>query len=171
MWAVAKKYIADYPSITTVACLLVPAAAWFIYQKADWRISLKTIDHAAVGVVYVGLGSVAAICGGFAGVIIVFGLTPTSDLFRRFRISAGERMSANWISIITNAFFAAGVAIAAAVLEVLNFHTVGVFVFGTGCLLLIHSFLRSIWILRQLLTLVRNDDRAARNQALGRLNP
>ena len=167
----SKKYIADYPSLTTIACLVLPAIGWFVYNKADWQIFIGEVDHGLVGAIYLGLGGVAAICGGFAGVIIVFGLTPSSDLFRRFRINAGERMSANWISIMANAFLAAGVAIAAAVLEVINCHTIGGFVFGAGCLLLLHSSLRSIWILRNLLTLVRNDDRTARNEALGRLNP
>lgn len=170
MCGVVRKYVADYPSITTAMCLILPAIGWFAFSKVYWRPDFGVIEHGLVGSVYIGLAGVAAIYGGFAGVIIVFGLTPTSDLFRKFRIDAGERMTANWISIITNAFLAAAIAILAAVLEVLNFHAGAGFVFASGCLLLLHSASRSVWILRKLLKLVHNDDLKARQDALGRLN-
>lgn len=165
-----KKYVIDYPSITTGACLTLPTISYFAFQKFKWQLNFGEINHSLVGEMYLGLAAVAAISGGFAGVIIVFGLTPTSDLFRKFRLDAGDRMAANWVSVFTNSFLAAAIAIIATVLEVANFDTIARFVFAAGCLLLLHSCIRSIWILHQLLTLVRNDDEAARNASLGQLN-
>lgn len=165
MCGVVKKYISDFPSITTAACLIVPAICWYIFSKLNLKLSVGTIDHGLVGVVYIGLASVAAICGGFAGVIIVFGLTPTSDLFRKFRLDAGERMVANWISIITNSFLAAALGIAAGMLEALDIPIIGAFVFVSGGLLLLHGAIRSRWILRNLLILVRNDDQKAQQES------
>lgn len=165
-----KKYVIDYPGIATAACLLAPLLAWFAFWKLNPHLNFGEIDHGLTGEIYLGLAGVAAICGGFAGVIIVFGLTPTSDLFRKFRIETGDRLAANWTSIFTNSFLAAALAIIAAIGEVLNFHIAGGFIFGAGCLLLFHSSMRSIWILQQLLTLVHNDDVSARDQSLGQLN-
>ncbi len=173
MCGVVKKYAADFPSITTAACVILPMIGWFVHSKASphFQLNIGPIDHGLVGEVYIGLAGVAAIAGGFAGVIIVFGLTPSSELFRKFRLDAGERMVANWISIITNSFLAAALGIAASTLEALSFHAVGAFVFSSGCLLLLHSSIRSIWILRTLLTLVRNDDRRTQQESYGGFKP
>jgi hypothetical protein len=173
MCGVVKKYVADYPSLTTAACLILPAIGWFVHTKVSphLQIHVGAIDHGLVGEVYLGLAGVAAICGGFAGVIIVFGLTPSSDLFRKFRLDAGERMVANWISVITNSFLAAAVGIVAGTLESLTFHAIGAFVFVAGGLLLAHSSIRSIWILHKLLTLVRNDDAKTQQESYGGFQP
>lgn len=124
--------------------------------------------------VYLSLAAVGAIYAGFAGVIIVFGLTPTSNLFRTFRQNAGERMVANWRSVISTAFLASSLSIASAALESLNYREAGSYVFEVGVLLLFHSAFRSLWILGVLLILVKHDDtrelHQQRTRTLGNFN-
>ncbi|MFA4083037.1 hypothetical protein ONA92_15175 [Mycobacteroides salmoniphilum] len=160
-----KKVVVDYPGVITTLVVVLPPVFWYIGRRYHWSfdwliVPTNDLDSGSVVEVYLGLAAVAAITAGFAGVIIVFGLTPQSDLFRRFRREAGAPMVANWVSIMSNAFLAAALSIAAAALEALSHHPVAATLFLTGCLLFTHSASRSLALLKALLILVKNDDEA-----------
>jgi hypothetical protein len=158
----------DWPGIVS----LILCAAVVIHmvgaKYANWPWMLKryindagasTVDSSAAGAVYLGLSAVAAISAGFAGVIIVFGLTSGSDVFRKFRDASGERLSSNWTSVIASASLASGFSILAALAQLIDRPFVANMLFELGCLLLLHSAIRSVWVLRLLLRLVKVDDR------------
>lgn len=167
----------DWPFTITALLVLITAihAAVAHFVSWPWLLPhfLTPAEPGALATIYLGMGAVAAISAGFAGVIIVFGLTPTSDLFRRFRQRSGERMVSNWLSVIGSAFCAAAFSLLAAFLDTIGYRFWGGFAFELGSLLLLHSAVRSLWVLRILLDLVRAEDIAAEQRAatarLGRL--
>ncbi|MBE5451629.1 hypothetical protein [Mycobacteroides abscessus] len=172
---VLKRCFVDHPGLVTSILVIIPAVWWIRSLKNNWSYSWllgasEAINSGSIVSVYLGLAGVSAISGGFAGVVIVFGLTPQSEIFRRFRRTAGFRMVANWVSIISNAFAAAGLSISAAAMEALSHHSLGATLFLTGCLLFLHSTARCLGILIMLLTLVRNDDETQRRAGLGDLS-
>ncbi|WP_280300844.1 hypothetical protein [Nocardia neocaledoniensis] len=171
-----QRIISEWPGAVTTAISVLVLAQATIAHFLDWPWFLpargEKVETSVVTSVYLGVASVGAIYAGFAGVIIVFGLTPSSNLFRTFRIQAGDRMVSNWISIVSSAFVAAGTSLAAAFLEANGQRFLASFLFELGVLLLLHSSLRSIWVMRILLILVRADDTSAqqrdRTERLGR---
>lgn len=169
-----KVCVVDYPSVLTAVLIALPAMAYGWTRCHHWSFpwlinASHGPDSASVVAVYLGLAAIAAISGGFSGVVIVFGLTPQSDLFRRFRQDAGKRMFANWTSIITCAFLSAALSVAAAALEAVGNHALAATLFAIGCLLYCHSAIRAVAILAMLLRLVDNDDKKAIRAALGNL--
>ncbi|WP_139347694.1 hypothetical protein [Nocardia donostiensis] len=160
------NFVGDWPGVVTGVIVVVAASHAIVARSLGWPWILPPnagkVESSVVVSVYLGVASVGAIYAGFAGVIIVFGLTPSSRLFRNFRIQAGARMVSNWISIISWAFLAAGGSLVASFLESIGFRFVASFLFEFGVMLLIHSSIRSVWIMRLLLELVRVDDSAAR---------
>ncbi|MCW2092660.1 UNVERIFIED_ORG: hypothetical protein M2328_005940 [Rhodococcus erythropolis] len=165
-----RRVLRDWPGVVTLVLFLVVGActvAAFV-RHWPWLLPFRAdeLDSSTVASIYLGLAAVGAIYAGFAGVIIVFGLTPTSDLFRTFRLSAGDRMVSNWISVIASGFVGSGLSLSAAVLEVLGSKLMGSALFVIGALLLIHSAGRSVWILTLLLKLVKADDQQAEQRRL-----
>lgn len=157
----------DWPGITNLAATgavgihalaaKYAGAPWLLkhYITEDGNFAL---DPSPVSAVYLGLSAVAAISAGFAGVIIVFGLTSESIVFRNFRRRSGTRLSANWTSVIASAFIASALSLGAALVQLLDRPFVANVLFELGCLLLLHSAVRSVWVMRLLLQLVSVDD-------------
>lgn len=158
----------DWPGVVTIVLTLVVGghalaakyvgAPWLLQQYITETGSFS-LDPSLVSAVYLGLSAVAAISAGFAGVIIVFGLTSESIVFRNFRKKSGNRLAANWTSVIASAFLASALSLAAALIQLLDRPFVANILFELGCLLLLHSAIRSVWVMRLLLQLVSVDDR------------
>jgi len=162
-----RAVVRDWPGITTTILTLIVAIHALGAKYAGWPWMLKrfitelgtsTLDSSIASAVYLGLSAVAAISAGFAGVIIVFGLTSNSEVFRNFRRTSGNRLSSNWTSVIASAFLASGLSIGAALAQINDRPFVANMLFELGCLLLLHSAVRSVWVLRLLLQLLTVDD-------------
>lgn len=158
-----KRVARDWPGLITLALtgLVGVHALGAKYAGWPWMLrhyisesGISALDSGVVSAVYIGLSAIAAVSAGFAGVIIVFGLTSESDVFRQFRRTSGERLSANWTSVIASAFIASGLSIAASVAQLVERPFVANILFELGCLLLLHSAIRSVWVLRLLLKLI-----------------
>src|ERR1700722_11164820 len=81
----AKRWLVDHPGLLSGSLILIPTIWWTLSLTHcwtyDWVVHPSNKQGASVVVaVYLGLAGVSAISGGFAGVIIVFGLTPQSDI-------------------------------------------------------------------------------------------
>jgi hypothetical protein len=158
----------DWPGVTTGCLAGIVVVHSLVAKYANWPWMLKSyitetgasaVDSQVASAVYLGLSAIAAISAGFAGVIIVFGLTSESKVFRDFRRASGERLSVNWTSVIASAFLSSASSLAAALAQLLDRPFVANMLFEFGCLLLLHSAVRSVWVLRLLLRLVSVDDR------------
>lgn len=168
-----RAVVRDWPGVVTsvLAGVVLIHAVGAKYFEWPWMLKSfiteageSTVDPAVAGAAYLGLSAVAAISAGFAGVIIVFGLTSESQIFRDFRRKSGDRLSANWTSVIASAFLSSAFSISAALTQLTDHPFIANMLFELGALLLIHSSVRSVWVLRLLLRLVMADD-IKRNKA------
>lgn len=115
----------------------------------------------SVGVtLFLGTAAAAAILAGFAGVVVVFGLTADGEKFRVFRVVSGARLRSNWTSTSLAGFAAAGLSLASAVCIVNGPTFIAPWIFELSLLLMAHGAARTVWILRELVTVVRTEDLA-----------
>lgn len=156
--------VRDRPYVVTATGVVV-AALHFIammIERGPTSPLLSVASDAGSGALlvasYVGLAATAAVAAGFAGVVIVFGLSGQTPVFLRFRTKSGERMRANWISIIGCAFAAAGLGLLAAVLQIASAYALGIALFELGVFLFVHSAARTVWVLLVLIKVVQVDD-------------
>jgi hypothetical protein len=157
----------DWPGVITIVLIGAVGIHGLAgkYAGAPWLLKQYItdtgdfmLDPSGVSAVYLGLSAVAAISAGFAGVIIVFGLTSESTVFRNFRQDSGDRLSANWTSVIASAFLSSALSLGAALFQLIDRPFVANIFFELGCLLLLHSAIRSVWVMRLLLNLVGIED-------------
>ncbi|WP_206492732.1 hypothetical protein [Rhodococcus sp. KRD162] len=117
-----------------------------------------------------GLASVAAIAAGFAGAIIVFGISGDTAIMRQFRLKTARALRANWVSVIGSSFLSAVLSLIAAGFVAAQWYELSAPTLTFGLLLLIHSLLRMMWLFGVLLSLVttqdQRDDRRARTRTL-----
>lgn len=138
---------------------------WREWIPNVWEALAEPTAQSAAQAIYLGMLGPAAIVAGFAGVVIVFGITASSERFRAFRAGAGKSLRRTWISSSLSGFEAVGFAIVAALLSVSDLTFLAPFAFEASLLLLIHGTLRLIWILTQMIGIVRADDVTATDEA------
>lgn len=159
--------IQDHPALVSLTAFIVVAAhaTLVVLEKLpnSWEPLTKTVD---VGIsIYLGAASAAAIVAGFAGVVVVFGLTATGVRFRQLRLQGAASLSRNWTSASVSGFAAAGLSLAAAVLAGVGANDWSPWLFEWSMLLLLHGTVRIIWLLRSLMDVVHTEDQAADRSA------
>lgn len=130
-----------------------------------WRALSEPSAQSQAQAIYLGVLQPAAIVAGFAGVVVVFGLTASSDRFKRFRAQAGRSLRRTWVSSSLSGFEAVALAVVAALLSVSGLMLVAPFAFEASLLLLLHGSIRLVWILSQMIGIVRADDVTATEKA------
>lgn len=133
-------------------------ASHFEWIPNVWAALSDPLNQEAARSIYLGMLGPAAIVAGFAGVVVVFGLTATSDRFRTFRANAGDSLRRTWVSSSLSGFEAVALSVAAALFSVATFPLMAAYVFEASLLLLLHGSLRLVWILAQMIGIVRADD-------------
>lgn len=116
---------ADYPlfvSVVVVALVGVhfwAAQVWPIVNVAQ-TLAQSQVPEPRDSLMQLALGvaSVAAMVGGFAGVVVVFGLGSEHDRFRLLRLAGKRRLRANWVSVVLSSFAGAFGAVISAVVIV-----------------------------------------------------
>lgn len=134
------------------------AATWLDWIPNVWVAFRDATNQAAAQAIYLGTLGPAAIVAGFAGVVVVFGLTAPSDRFKAFRANAGRSLRRTWVASTLSGFEAVALSLGAAMLSVAGLTLLAPFAFEASCLLLLHGALRLIWILAQMIGIVRADD-------------
>lgn len=105
-----------------------------------------------------GVAGVSAMVGGFAGVVVVFGLGSENDRFRLLRRTGARRLRANWISVVLSSFLGAFGAIVSAVI-VVGFGTEpGMWVLEVCLLFTAHAAVRLTCLLAGLAGIVDSQD-------------
>lgn len=141
--------------------LLVIAHAVFTaagYVPPVWAGLLVNVELARS--IYTSVTSAGALLAGFAGVVVVFGLTSNSARFRRFRKLAGASLKRNWSSVSASGFWAMGLGFLALLMSSGNLDRIAVWVLELALLFLAHSSARLVWILNVLVQIVSKDDDA-----------
>lgn len=115
--------------------------------------------------IYLAILGPASIVAGFAGVVVVFGLSAGSARFRKFRSQAGQSLKRTWVASTLSGFVAAALCIVASVLNLTDWSPGAPFILELALLILSHGALRLIWILSEMIGITRADDIRATDEA------
>jgi hypothetical protein len=129
---------------------------------------LTHTDVAAQAGLYLGFFGAAALVSSFSGVVVIFGLTPQSLRFRRFRINAGGSLVRNWTWTSSVGFLGAALALAAAIASLSGGAWLAPWFLELAIFLVSHSAVRLVLLLKGLVKVVRADDVVALREAADR---
>ncbi|MGY1593089.1 hypothetical protein ACI79D_14005 [Geodermatophilus sp. SYSU D00708] len=152
----------DFPSLVNLALLAGLGLYWgatFIWPHINLA---RTLDRAAEDdhllTLHLGTAALAAMIGGFSGVVVIFGLSGEGSRFRRLRQSGGRRLAANWVSVVAVSFVAAFLALGAAATATARGAQPSVWLDLYAVLLCAHSATRLLWLLHALARVVNGED-------------
>ncbi|MFJ3027979.1 hypothetical protein ACIPEQ_03975 [Curtobacterium sp. NPDC087080] len=153
--------VVDHPILVDGALLVLVLAhavlTWLTPLPDIWE-PLVQFDAGVQSALYLGFFGAAALVSSFAGVVIIFGLTPQSIRWQRFRVEAGESLARNWTSTSASGFIGAGLALAAGVAALSGGAWLAPWLFELGIGLVAHSSVRLIFLMRKLVDVIRGDD-------------
>lgn len=156
-----KAFVQDRPTLLTLLFTLLVGLHCFLTGRGLapnlWDSLIG--DTTNIITLAVGLASGGAILAGFAGVIVIHGLSASSPRFREYRLKAGKSLHANWASISSAGFIAAGVSMVAAVVAFTPFIWWSPWLMEFAAILSIHGVVRLLWLLRTLFKLQADDDK------------
>lgn len=111
--------------------------------------------------IYIAVTAAGAMMAGFAGVVVIFGLTSGSERFRRFRHRASGSLQRTWSTVSSAGFWSMGLGFSCLLLSAGNLDRTATWLLEVALLLLAHSSVRLIWILNVLVGIVAVDDEVA----------
>lgn len=158
----------DHPIVVDGALLLVVVAhtvATWLGPVPDLWEPLTKQDESVQSSLYLGFFGAAALVSSFAGVVIVFGLTPQTPRFQRFRVEAGESLARNWTSTSASGFIGAALALAAGIAALSGGAWLAPWLFELAIGLVAHSSVRLVILMRELVDVIRGDDVEAVREA------
>lgn len=157
--------VGDYPFATTLLIVALVGAhfvASILWPEVNVASALARTragdEQALLSELSIGVAGVSAMVGGFAGVVVVFGLGTETDHFRLLRTSGGSRLRANWLSVVMSSFAAAFGAVLAAVTVVAFDATTAMWILELCLLISAHAALRLTALLAGLAGLVDEQD-------------
>lgn len=155
-----KALIQDRPFVVTlIAAVLVGLHCLLTGINVIPNVWLEILsDRTNLVTLSVGLASGGAILAGFAGVIVIHGLSASSPRFRVYRLTAGKHLHANWASISSAGFISSGISMASALFAMTQFVWWSPWMLELAALLALHGVLRLLWLLRTFFNLQADDD-------------
>lgn len=166
-------HLLDRPSTVTIVIAVVVAAQFAVSKLWLPFLSPSTFFAAVkpeqlpatIGSLALGVAAVAAMVGGFAGVVVVFGLSSEDERFRLVRINASTSLRSNWMSIVTTPLAAAFGAILAAGFATALWAGAAIWILEVCFLLAAHGAVRLVVLLNELVRVVHFADEAAQKAA------
>lgn len=160
------SYLLDHPSVVTGGLLSLVVIQWLMswawlpwLSPLQWALEVPEADRpAAFSALATGVAGVAAMVGGFAGVVVVFGLSSNDARFREVRLKASTSLRRNWTSIVTTPLFAAFGAMGSAALATSRHETSSLWVLEACVVLAAHGALRLVVLLSALVKVVHASD-------------
>ncbi|MBT1666645.1 hypothetical protein [Curtobacterium flaccumfaciens] len=171
--------LTDFPTIVTglivifVAVQLLASLRWPELNVAHALATSDVADvRSALSSLALGVAGVSALVGGFAGVVVVFGLGTENDRFRLLRAKGGRRLRASWISVVLSSFASAFGAVIAAVTVVAFDPEVAMWILELCVIIAAHGAIRLTLLLAGLAKIVdSNDDATVTQERLDALGP
>lgn len=164
----AKAIVQDHPALVSSGATVL-VIGHFVVTGAGWICNIWSgliqVDVETAVSIYLGILGTAAIVAGFAGVVIVYGLSPDTPRFQAFRLKAGSALKRTWSSTALSGFEAALLSGVAAVVAASGAAWLAPWFFELAVLLLAHGAMRLVWIMRGLIDTTQADDQAAQNKA------
>lgn len=159
------RWFANYPMFVTsfivaaVAAHLLASQRWPVLSVAAALARTTAADvQSVLTSLALGVAGVSAMVGGFAGVVVVFGLGSENDRFRLLRQEGSRRLRANWISVVLSSFSGAFGALIAAVIVVGFGAEPGMWVLEVCLLVTAHAAIRLTSLLAGLAGIVDSED-------------
>jgi hypothetical protein len=159
----------DHPTVVTtllvgiVAVQFTVSALWL--HDLDFSLFFSQLSaneqRSVLSQLALGLAGVAAMVGGFAGVVVVFGLSSEDARFREVRMKAATSLRRNWTSVVTTPLVAAFGALLAAAAAGAEAFGVCLWTIELCLLLAAHGAVRLVVILRELVKVVHRADEGA----------
>lgn len=152
----------DFPRLTSTVLGVVVIGHLFLARRLDaldlpGQLLAASTPEALLAIA-LGVAGLAALVGGFAGVVIVFGVGTEHPRFRLLRQRGGGPLAANWISVVVDALLSAFMAITAAVTIAAGQGRAGLWLAEVALLLAAHGSIRLVWLLSQLVRVVGAHD-------------
>lgn len=155
----------NHPRGVTIAIL----AGWGVqlgatllgWLPSPWTLLVDAPNATPSVSIYLGLATVSSLVAGSAGLVITLGLAARGDELRVFRRTTGPVLRRTWTSILSSAFVAAGLGLTAALLAGIQAGAYSPWLFELGILLLAHSAVRMVWLLRAMMLVIRAEDHSA----------
>lgn len=161
----------DRPGRVTLLVLLVVATHFVASQQGVLpAIPRQLVEHPSVFELYLGAAAVLALVAGFAGVAIVFAMTPHISVLQRVRRQGGDRLRANWISLVATPVMTSLAFLTAAAVFFAGEPRAAGWIFEISALLTLGSAARLIWIFALLVRLDIDHEVPAPKQALELVN-
>lgn len=152
----------DRPAVvaTVLTSLVVTHAV--LASRWEWLTPYKAIAQAEIlsttVTIYLITAAAAALVASLAGVIIVFVVSAQTPRVRVFRRTAGPELRRTWIAVVAEPFVATFLGVIAAVTQTTAGGYVAPWMFELAVVLLAHSSLRLVLLLRELVDIVAADD-------------
>lgn len=158
-------WLTNYPLIVTgLICALV-VAHFYAAQVWPWLNVPAALADTTAGdpqdtlmSLSIGVAGVSAMVGGFAGVVVVFGLGTENDRFRLLRRNGSRRLRANWVSVVLSSFTGAFGALISAVIVVAFGAQPGMWVLEACLFITAHAAIRLTALLAGLAGIVDSTD-------------
>ncbi|MFL6109487.1 MAG: hypothetical protein ACJ72L_21185 [Marmoricola sp.] len=141
----------DFPGLVTAgvwSLVIVHFVLVRVHRVNGLPDSLVKADGAAA--LYIGAAAVVAVLAGFSGVIIVFGLTPGVAALQQMREAGGDRLRANWVSLVSTPIAAALLYLLAATLATAGKPHAAGWPFEVASAFTLVGALRTMWLFKRL---------------------
>lgn len=172
LFRVVGGWFADYPPFVSLLIIALVVAHFLVAQEIP-EINIPAVlaqssvpePRDTLTSLALGVAGVSAMVGGFAGVVVVFGLGSENDRFRLLRQSGGRRLRASWVSVVLSSFTGAFGAVIAAVIVVGFGVEPGMWVLEVCLLFAAHGAIRLTALLSGLAGIVDEEDKDADRRA------
>lgn len=166
------SWFADFPFVVTSALIVLVATHFALAQRLPainvaLALALSDVSEPRETLMGLALGvaSVSALVGGFAGVVVIFGLGAEHDRFRLLRRGAGARLRASWVSVVLSSFAGAFGSVVSAVIVVAFGAEPAMWLLELCLLVAAHGAVRLTALLAGLARIVDEGDRDADREA------
>lgn len=153
--------VQDQPWVVTSVLFAVTVAIYLgvaFFGLPNYWAELAKLEIAEALTLYIGVAGAASLVAGFAGVVVVFGLSGAGHSQRVFRASAGASLRANWLSVIGAGFGSAALGFVSALLAVVQLRELAPWAMQMSLMLLAHASIRMVWLMKLLIDNVKTDD-------------
>ncbi|MEJ5915216.1 hypothetical protein [Pseudokineococcus sp. 1T1Z-3] len=159
-----RKLLGDRPGVVNI--LLVGLVAIHLLAGRRWSLVdvASTMATQPVGnllAAFASVGLLASLTAGFAGVVVIFGLSQESTRFVELRHDGGAPLQRNWVTTVTTSLAGAFLVLTAVALTLLDSSWAAVWVAEVAVLWNLHGALRLVWLLKGVMRVVAAKDREA----------
>lgn len=159
------SFVIDRPLFVTGLIIVLMIAQFFAAERYQLLSPVRFLDGmesadapSLVAGIALGVASVASMVGGFAGVVVVFGLSANDERFRAVRLKAATSLRRNWMAVITIPLFAAFAALFAAAAASSAHFATAMWIVEGALLFAGHGALRLVALLHELVRVVHASD-------------